>query len=76
MTNQKVEFKSELLVEIVKAFPFFAEEVGHQIFKDSPFVTIQVALKHVGASAGIKQSYQEADVCDINFETVFDCVTG
>ena len=44
ITDHKIHLEAGILVEIVELAPHLGEDIGDQVFKDSAFVAIEVAL--------------------------------
>ena len=44
ISYKKIQLHAGVFLKVVKALAFLDERIGHQIFKDCPFVTTQIAL--------------------------------
>ena len=56
VSRYKIDFQAAIFVVIVKLPTHFRENVRHKVFKDSPLVTVQIALQNIVLRAVFEHS--------------------
>lgn len=70
ITDHKIHLEAGILVEIVELAPHLGEDIGDQVFKDSAFVAIEVALQDVKLRSVLQHADEQAGVAHIDLKGI------
>ena len=66
VSHYKVYLQAGILMEVIELPAHLCQDVGSEVFKNGPFVAVQIALQHIELRAVFQHGDQQAAVYHIS----------
>ena len=73
-SHKKIQFKTGILLEVVKVLTFLVKRVSHEVFEDGAFEAAKIALKDVCPCSWSEHRNQKSYIRRVYLEDIVLCV--